>query len=79
MNTEDDTIDALRNPPTEDEIAFGRNAWIYCDQHMRPHMTGWCSVSSHHKKPLENKTEIEAYAECKVKNYKIYNISRERD
>lgn len=70
--TEDDTFDALRKPPTEDQIAFGRNVWIYCDQHMRPHQTGWCSVGSHHKIKLDAVTQAEAYKECRRRGYDLY-------
>jgi hypothetical protein len=72
MNTEDDTFDALRNPPTEDEIAFGRKVWVYCDQHMRPHMTGWCTVGNRNKFKLNATTQEEAYSECQSKNYELY-------
>lgn len=27
-----------------EDVVFGENAWIYCRQHMRPHLTGWCGV-----------------------------------
>jgi thiamine monophosphate synthase len=30
---------------SDDEKAFGEKAWIYCGQHRRPHVTGWCTVS----------------------------------
>lgn len=70
--TEDDTFDALRKPPTEDELAFGRKVWIYCDQHMNPHMTGWCSVGIGHKTKLEATTQDEAYEECCQKGHELY-------
>jgi len=31
------------NKPTADFLAFGDD-WVYCNQHLRPHSTGWCSV-----------------------------------
>ena len=62
--TEDDTFEVLRKPPTEDEIAFGRKVWVYCDQHLRPHMTGWCTVGKRSKTKLDATTESEAYSEC---------------
>lgn len=70
--TEDDTFDALRRPPTEDEIAFGRNRWIYCAQHLRPHTTGWCTVSNDQKTLLKATTDKEAYVECVAENMEIY-------
>lgn len=70
--TEDDTFEALRRPPTEDEIAFGRNTWVYCSQHMRPHMTGWCTVENHNKARLEATTQEDAYEECRRRGYELY-------
>ena len=70
--TEDDTFEALRRPPTEDEIAFGRNTWIYCSQHMRPHMTGWCTVANQDKVKLDATGEEEAHTECVVRDLKLY-------
>ncbi len=32
-----------------EELAFGKDAWVYCTQHMKPHLTGWCSVSNSDK------------------------------
>ena len=72
MNTEDDTYDALRKAPTEDELAFGRKRWIYCSQHMRYHMTGWCTVSNSNKIALEAKSAEEAHTECAVRGLKLY-------
>lgn len=57
----------------EDEIAFGQ-CFVYCDQHLRPHTTGWCSVSSKNKIPLNAKTIEEAYEECKHKGFKLHEI-----
>ena len=69
---EDDTFEALRKPPTEDEIAFGRNAWLYCGQHLRPHMTGWCTVSTRNKIKLEAKTLEEAYEICRDNRWTLF-------
>jgi|AntAceMinimDraft_11_1070367.scaffolds.fasta_scaffold75311_4 hypothetical protein len=70
--TEDDTFERLRRLPTEDEVQFGHKVWVYCDQHMRPHLTGWCTVSARNKIQLKATTDIEAYAECKERNLEIY-------
>ena len=69
--TEDDTFDALNRQATEDEIAFGRKAYVYCRQHLRPHMTGWCSVNNNQKIKLESKNEIDAFIECQEKKYTL--------
>lgn len=71
--TEDDTFKALSRPPTEDEIEFGRGRWIYCDQHMAAHMTGWCTVSNRNKTQL-NATDIEdAFRECRARGLNLYS------
>lgn len=28
----------------EDEKVFGKDAWIYCGQHLNAHQTGWCKI-----------------------------------
>lgn len=70
--TEDDTFDALRKPSTEDELAFGRKVWVYCNQHMNPHMTGWCTVSKRNKTKLEATNEEDARTECVAKGFELY-------
>lgn len=37
---------AQLKPPTEDELAFGKDAWVYCNQHLRAHETGWSSTTA---------------------------------
>lgn len=69
---EDDTFNALRKAPTEDQIGFGRNVWIYCNQHLSVHRTGWCTVSNRNKILLEAKTDKEAIKECRAKGLKLY-------
>lgn len=32
-----------KKEPTEDFEVFG-DTWIYCNQHLRPHLTNWCTV-----------------------------------
>lgn len=58
--------------PQEDAREFGEKAWIYCDQHMRPHTTGWCTVGTRHKVKLDATSAEEAYAECKQKGLALY-------
>ncbi len=57
---------------TEDEKKFGRDQWVYCGQHLRPHLTGWCTVHNDDKKALLARTLDEAYAECQTLGLKIY-------
>ena len=56
---------------TEDYLTFG-DCWVYCNQHLRPHKTGWCTVSVKDKIKLEAKNEQDAYDECNGKRLKIY-------
>lgn len=69
-------LDTLLNTPLKDEAedvaAFGRGAWVYCNQHMRPHLTGWCSVSPRDKVGLGVKTAEEAYDKCRAWGFPLY-------
>lgn len=57
---------------TEDAKEFGVRKWVYCSQHLRPHLTGWCTVSNIHKVLLDADTIDSAYDECRAKGYKLY-------
>jgi hypothetical protein len=57
---------------TEDEMAFGKDAWIYCSQHMRPHETGWCSVSPRDKVGLGVATAEDAYQKCRDWGFPLF-------
>lgn len=57
---------------TTDEQYFGRAVWIYCNQHLRPHLTGWCTVSNRNKTKLDAMSSEAAYEECAAKDMKIY-------
>lgn len=64
-------------PRTEDEAAFGRDAWVYCNQHMRPHQTGWCTVSPRDKVGLGligGGAEIaqKAYQKCRDWGFELF-------
>jgi hypothetical protein len=72
MHTEDDTFDRLINPLKGDEITFGRGKWVYCLQHLRPHLTGWCTVSDRDKIALDAIDGVAAYNECDSKGLKVY-------
>jgi hypothetical protein len=61
------------NPrPTEDEIAFGVSAWVYCSQHMRAHQTGWCGVAARDKVGLGVTTAADADAKCRAWGFALY-------
>lgn len=57
---------------TEDEVVFGKGQWVYCNQHLRPHMTGWCTVTVFNKVGLGVATEEEAYKKCGFWGFKIF-------
>lgn len=57
---------------TEDAIVFGENVWVYCNQHLRPHLTGWCTVPARNKVKLDATTEDAAHAECEAKGFTLY-------
>jgi len=58
--------------PTEDQTVFGKDVWVYCAQHRRPHLTGWCTVSIKDKIPLLTNDEQQAYNECRLRGLKLY-------
>lgn len=57
---------------TDDERKFGRDRWVYCSQHVRPHTTGWCTVSVNDKVPLDAKDRETAFAEARSKGFRIF-------
>lgn len=66
------TCGCTQSPPTEDEIAFGEDAWVYCNQHLNAHQTGWCTISPRDKIGLGVKTAQEALAKCREWGFKIH-------
>ena len=67
---------ALINTPLSDEeadiAAFGRGAWVYCNQHMNAHPTGWCSVNPRDKVALGVTTAEEAAEKCRAWGFKLH-------
>lgn len=65
---------------TKDTEVFGEGVWIYCNQHLAPHQTGWCTVSIHNKTLLNAKDQYEAVDECRVRGFTLYDdILHERN
>lgn len=58
--------------PAEDARVFGENTWVYCDQHLAPHQTGWCGVDPRNKTRLDATHYVDAAAECRAKGYTLY-------
>ena len=63
---------SIENDFVPDDEYFGKNVWIYCNQHLRPHLTGWCTVSNRNKVKLDAQDDVAAYAECKQRDFHIY-------
>ncbi len=61
---------------TEDEKAFGADAWVYCKSHVGPHSTGWCSVSADNKIKLDAKSREDAVAECVSRGLRVYALDK---
>lgn len=57
---------------TEDEQHFGHDVWVYCTAHLRPHKTGWCTVSARDKIKLEATTPEAAEQECVDRGFHLY-------
>jgi hypothetical protein len=72
LTPENAIIAKLQEPPTEDDLAFGRNAWVYCKQHMRAHQTGWCGVGVRDKVALGVMTAEDARAKCRDWGFELY-------
>ncbi len=68
-------LDPMDDEPTEDERKFGADAWIYCSSHLRPHATGWCTVSVEDKIRLDAATYEDAVKECRARGLRIYGDS----
>lgn len=56
----------------KEDSDFGKDAWVYCSQHMNPHSTGWCTVSVRDKTLLKAKNYEDAVKECVANEYKLY-------
>lgn len=56
---------------TDDMQKYG-DVIVYCKQHLRPHRTGWCTVSLTDKVKLDASTLETAYVECETKGYKLF-------
>lgn len=56
----------------EDELVFGKEQLVYCRQHLRPHSTGWCSVSVSEKVGLGTNDINEAYEKCRRLELYLY-------
>ncbi len=57
----------------DDFTVFG-DCVVYCNQHLAPHRTGWCTVNPKNKTKLDA-TEVDAAAadECRAKGFKLYS------
>lgn len=62
--------------PTEDEKVFGKDTWVYCMDHVKPHLTGWCGVGVNRKLGLGISGGIDnvwhAVEKCHAFGLKIY-------
>lgn len=59
----------------EDVEVFGEDQWVYCDQHMRPHLTGWCTVHVDNKVGLGLDKTVESqkvYSKCRKLGLRIF-------
>ena len=54
------------------DVDFGWNAWVYCEAHVGPHETGWCSVPNDQKIKLDATTRADAYEECRRRGLVIH-------
>lgn len=57
----------------DDVSVFGENVYVYCNQHLAPHRTGWCTVSNHNKVALGAANYDAAVDECRAKGFTLYS------
>lgn len=62
----------MSDKPTEDFEKWG-DIWVYCNQHLRAHPTGWCSVDVRDKTPLEATGHVQAIQECRDRGFKLFD------
>jgi hypothetical protein len=55
-----------------DSEVFGEGSWVYCEDHARPHTTGWCTVCASKKTPLNATNRDEAYTEVRKLGLPIF-------
>lgn len=65
------------NEQTDDFREWG-DAWVYCNQHLRPHKTGWCTVDVRNKVCLcsGEKSGQEAADKCRQWGFELYSPNR---
>lgn len=56
----------------EDQVVFGDNAWVYCDQHLSVHATGWCTLGVKHKTLMYSKHWDEAVKEARERGFVLH-------
>lgn len=56
----------------KEDLDFGKDVWVYCSQHMRPHTTGWCTVSVRDKTLLNSTSYEDAVVECEKRGFELY-------
>lgn len=55
---------------SSEDVVLGE--WVYCSQHLRPHRSGWCTVSLADKIGLgPTASEREAYEKCRRLGLKL--------
>lgn len=49
--------DEAREPLAPDALVFGEKTYVYCTEHLNPHLTGWCTIEVDKKVGLGIKHE----------------------
>ena len=57
----------------KEDLDMGKDAWIYCSQHMCPHTTGWCTANVRDKTLLEATNYKDAAEECRKRGFELYS------
>jgi len=74
MTTEERDAAIQKDPRNKaDDFFEWGDAWVYCDQHLRAHITGWCTVSLRNKTLLAANGHVQAIQECRERGFKLYD------
>jgi hypothetical protein len=56
-----------------DDVSMGK--FVYCNQHLAVHATGWCSVDVRDKIPMKADNIVEAVREARTMGLKLHSDS----
>lgn len=64
---------------TDDARVFGKGQWVYCNQHLAAHETGWCTIGVQDKIALGVDSHNKAVDKCRAWGLKLYSDMKLKD